>query len=427
MEDNKKLLNKTWEEYKKEGNDFFLKGHMKEAIEQYTLSIDSFKETDKNLAPIYSNRSLAQFKIENYGAALIDSEKAIEADPLFSKSYYRKSSCLFVLGKLKEAISALTYIQKKLEITSNKEVNDKIKYLKQLLKEKSFYECIQYEDEFDKLTPSTLTVEESYKGPVINREIPLTSDKVEELLEFLKDQKKIPKKYVWELCHWAIEVLNKESNVVNINVDGNNVERITVCGDIHGQYYDLLNIFKLNGFPSRKKPYLFNGDFVDRGSFSVEVIIALYLFKVMDPECIYLNRGNHENPDMNKLYGFEGEVVSKYCDKTFIVFKNSFYSLPLAHVLNKQVLVLHGGLFEKEGIKINDLNSFNRKIPIPGQGLMCDMLWADPMEENGRSKSQRGISIQFGPDIAKRFLDDNGLSCFIRIIGEISSNERRRI
>jgi serine/threonine-protein phosphatase 5 len=84
-----------------------------------------------------------------------------------------------------------------------------------------------------------------------------------------------------------------------------------VCGDTHGQYYDLLRIFEMNGPPSRSNPYLFNGDFVDRGSFSVEVIVTLMAWKVLDPECMHMTRGNHEAQSLNKIYGFEGEVKAK--------------------------------------------------------------------------------------------------------------------
>jgi len=77
--------------------------------------------------------------------------------------------------------------------------------------------------------------------------------------------------------------------------------------------------------------------------------------------------------------------------------------LPLCHVLNKKVLVLHGGLFSKDGMKLEDISKLNRKTEIPESGPMCDMLWADPCKMNGRVPSKRGVSMQFGPDIAKKF------------------------
>lgn len=99
----------------------------------------------------------------------------------------------------------------------------------------------------------------------------------------------------------------------------------------------MLNIMNINGFPSAENPYLFNGDFVDRGSFSVEVILTLMAFKLHNPGCIFLNRGNHESPDLTKMYGFEGEVLAKYCRQTYNLFLKMFDHLPLGVVLNKKV------------------------------------------------------------------------------------------
>jgi serine/threonine-protein phosphatase 5 len=79
-----------------------------------------------------------------------------------------------------------------------------------------------------------------------------------------------------------------------------------------GQFYDVLEIFRRNGYPSESHHYLFNGDFVDRGSWSTEVAFLLYAYKVLYPTGVHINRGNHETDDMNKVYGFEGECKSKY-------------------------------------------------------------------------------------------------------------------
>jgi serine/threonine-protein phosphatase 5 len=415
------------ESLKNQANAFFLEGHMEKAVEYYTKAIELVNASDKAAAVYFSNRAFAQIKLENYGSALADAESAIAADPAYPKSYYRKSSSLFALGKLDEAIKELEKILKVLNIVNNADVNEKLKFLRQAKKEKEFLACIQYEDEFDKLDEESIQMESSYDGPVLSRKEPITRDWVLKLLEHMKAQKKLHKKYLWVLLKMVAELLEKEANVVSVSVDGELVPEITVCGDIHGQYYDLLNIFKLNGYPSKERPYLFNGDFVDRGSFSVECVVALYAFKLLDPSCIYLNRGNHENPDLNKMYGFEGEVLAKYCDKTFNLFKHSFYMLPLAHVLSKKVLVLHGGLFEKDGVKIEDLQKINRKQAVPQQGLMCDMLWADPTFKTGRHKSQRGVSIEFGPDVAERFLNDNNLGWLTRASREIAPVEGRRL
>ena len=123
--------------------------------------------------------------------------------------------------------------------------------------------------------------------------------------------------------------------------------KFTVCGDIHGQFFDLMNVFALNGLPSPENPYLFNGDFVDRGSFSVECIFVLFGFKLLYPDSFFMSRGNHESENMNKMYGFEGEVKAKYSALMVDLFTEVYNWLPLCHLLDNKVLVMHGGLFAK--------------------------------------------------------------------------------
>jgi len=129
---------------------------------------------------------------------------------------------------------------------------------------------------------------------------------------------------------------------------------------------------------------------------------------------MHLTRGNHESRSMNKLYGFEGEVKAKYDDKVFALFSDVFDKLPLAYVLNKKVMVTHGGLFSKDGVTLDDLRKIDRFRDIPESGLMADMLWSDPTKENGRHPSKRGISIMYGPDVAHRFLKENNLELLVR-------------
>lgn len=232
------------------------------------------------------------------------------------------------------------------------------------------------------------------------------------MIQRFKDQKSIPKAYVIEILIKALNHFKSLKSLVYIDVPKDS--KITVCGDVHGQYYDLLNIFTLNGYPSKSNPYLFNGDFVDRGSFSLEVILLLLAFKVFDPECIYLTRGNHESKHLNRMYGFEGEVKAKLNSEIYDLFQEVFNWLPLCYVLNKKVMVVHGGLFKEDGVKLKDIEKVDRNRDIPDSGLMCDILWADPMKENGRIPNKRGVSIAFGPDVCRRFLDDNGLELIVR-------------
>jgi serine/threonine-protein phosphatase 5 len=220
------------------------------------------------------------------------------------------------------------------------------------------------------------------------------------------------KKYLWSLLFRLKDILKKYDALVDVEIPAG--KEITICGDTHGQYYDLCNIFKLNGLPSEENPYLFNGDFVDRGSFSVEVVVLLFAWKVANPKSMHLTRGNHETKSMNKLYGFEGEVKEKYDQTTYDLFADIFCYLPLVYVINNKIMICHGGLFSKDGVKLSDLKKIDRIREPPEEGLMTELLWSDPSPMPGRQPSKRGVGMTFGPDVAHRFLDDNKLDYLIR-------------
>ena len=197
--------------------------------------------------------------------------------------------------------------------------------------------------------------------------------------------------------------------------------KITVCGDIHGQFYDLLKIFYLNNLPSEQNPYVFNGDFVDRGHFSTEVVLTLFAWKLALPNHIHLNRGNHETAQINGFYGFKQEVVDKYGENLYDLFCEAFRLLPLCHLINGAVFVVHGGLFSKDDVTLKDIRKLNRYCEPKGiqgsEALICDMLWSDPQHCQGRAPSKRGgrgVGIAFGPDVTERFLLKNSLKMIIR-------------
>jgi serine/threonine-protein phosphatase 5 len=150
--------------------------------------------------------------------------------------------------------------------------------------------------------------------------------------------------------------------IPNTAEDGADPEgSIRVCGDTHGQFYDLLNIFELGGLPSPTNPYLFNGDYCDRGSFSVETVLTLFAWKLCYPTGVYLTRGNHESKNMNKIYGFEGEVKHKHNDTIMTLFTEIFNWLPLCACINQKVFITHGGLCAQDGVKLSDI----RKVQTP--------------------------------------------------------------
>lgn len=228
-------------------------------------------------------------------------------------------------------------------------------------------------------------------------------------MEHYKNQKALHKRYTLQLIEKCKNILLNYQNVVSYKVEDEEV--FTVCGDIHGQYYDLLNLFSINGHPGPNRKYLFNGDFVDRGSFSVECMMTLIAWKCANRDWLHMTRGNHEAKQVNMVYGFKGEVEAKFKDNgVYEAFSELFCALPLAYIFNEQVMVCHGGLPSQDNVTIKMINEEKRFLEIPEKGIMCDMCWADPTPQNGRSPSKRGVSMGFGPDITNAFLDSNKLS-----------------
>ena len=233
----------------------------------------------------------------------------------------------------------------------------------------------------------------------------------------------------------SISVKGAAGSSSSSSTEEGDVGHFTVCGDTHGQFYDLLNIFEKGGFPSETNPYLFNGDFVDRGSFSLETICTLLAIKLACPTGLYMLRGNHETKNMNKIYGFEGEIHHKYDIIVMQHFAIVFRWLPLAAVISNNkgpsplsVFVVHGGIStnianianseaDNKGVGAVSLASIEAVVrgrEPPESGLMADLLWSDPQPLNGRSLSKRGVGFSFGPDYTAAFLEKNNLQLLVR-------------
>lgn len=391
-------------EFKNQGNKALTAGLFQEAHEFYSKAI----ELDSSNAIFFANRAQVEIKLEEYGSAIQDASRAIDLDPKYLKSYYRRAVAFCGVFDYKSAVKDYQTVLK--SQPNEAATRQKLDECKKLLRQAAFAKAIEVEDEPSVL--EKLNLESLVDDDGLDIDDP---DFVNKMIAHFKSGKKLSRKKVYQLILRASEIFDSEPTITDIPVPDNGT--ITVCGDTHGQFYDLLNIFDFNGFPSEKHTYLFNGDFVDRGSWSTEIALTLYALKIKYPKNMYINRGNHETDSMNQTYGFAGECKAKYTNPmVFKAFSESFTKLPLGALIAEKYLVLHGGLFSSDDVTIDDLRKINRFAQRqPGQeGLMMEMLWTDPQPENGRSMSKRGVGLQFGPDVTKRFCDKNGLSAVIR-------------
>ncbi|KAA6383308.1 MAG: putative Serine/threonine-protein phosphatase 5 [Streblomastix strix] len=172
-----------------------------------------------------------------------------------------------------------------------------------------------------------------------------------------------------------------------------------------------------NNLPSVDNPYLFNGDWVDRGPLGCEITLLLFAIKLSVPRAIHLIRGNHESFNCTKDYGFKAEVIDKYDLSVYQNFLHCFNALPICAVINRKAFVVHGGLFGRMNVtleEIKSINRFNEPGEEGGEQLMAQMLWSDASETNGLRPANRPFGVLFGSDVTQSFLDTNSLSIVIR-------------
>lgn len=188
---------------------------------------------------------------------------------------------------------------------------------------------------------------------------------------------------------------------------------LRVCGDIHGQYYDLLRIFEHCGFPGEFN-YLFLGDYVDRGKQSLETICLLLAYKIKYPLKVHLLRGNHESSVTNRIYGFYDECKRRYNVRLWRNFTELFNYLPVAALIDEKILCMHGGL-SPDLRNLSSISEISRPTEIPDSGLLCDLLWSDPDKEVlDFDENDRGVSVVFGEKIVQEFNRKNDLDLIIR-------------
>lgn len=233
---------------------------------------------------------------------------------------------------------------------------------------------------------------------------PLDLDKYVEIARLCKY---LPENDLKRLCDYVCDLLLEESNVQPVSTP------VTVCGDIHGQFYDLCELFRTGGqVPDTN--YIFMGDFVDRGYYSLETFTYLLALKAKWPDRITLLRGNHESRQITQVYGFYDECQTKYgnanawryCTKVFDM-------LTIAALIDEQILCVHGGL--SPDIKtLDQIRTIERNQEIPHKGAFCDLVWSDPEDVDTWAISPRGAGWLFGAKVTNEFVHINNLKLICR-------------
>uniref|UniRef100_A0A8D3D4P2 Serine/threonine-protein phosphatase n=1 Tax=Scophthalmus maximus TaxID=52904 RepID=A0A8D3D4P2_SCOMX len=287
----------------------------------------------------------------------------------------------------------------------------------------------------------SIEVPDSYTGPRLT--FPMTFCGVSKVVQAFKHKQQLHARYVLQLLRETWRLLRILTNISHVSTC--HTKEITICGDLHGHLEDLLLIFYKNGLPSSEKPYVFNGDFVDRGKNSLEILLILFGFLLVYPNDVHLNRGNHEDHIVNLRYGFTKEVLGKYRvhgKKILNLLQKIFSWLPLATVIDHKVLIVHGGISattDLNAIARVDRHKYVSALRPPNMLMqyvyyiiytsplssvltmtdsstqIVDVLWSDPMPQNGCIPNEvRGGGCYWGPDVTEEVLGRHNLQLLIR-------------
>lgn len=248
---------------------------------------------------------------------------------------------------------------------------------------------------------------------------------------------KFRREHIIALTKACQEVVSSQPIVLRLNTP------IKIFGDIHGQYDDLMRFFEFWGEPSEEPgvgdinstDYLFLGDYVDRGVYSLETICLLMALKIKYPDKIHLLRGNHEDHLINSTFGFFEECECRLSDdamceelNVFKVINEFFEYLPLVAIVENEIVCVHGGIGSSFS-QIEEVEKIQRPVPVVHEAItkqdqiIMDILWSDPTdndEEKGiqpnviRDSKSYGNIVKYGPDIVNSFLEKNNCHMIIR-------------
>jgi serine/threonine-protein phosphatase 6 catalytic subunit len=231
---------------------------------------------------------------------------------------------------------------------------------------------------------------------------------LDEWISLIKDCKYLPENHLKKLCAIVSEILIEEANIQPVP------SPVTICGDIHGQFYDMEELFRHGGeVPDTR--YIFMGDFVDRGYYSLETFTRLLTLKARYPDRIVLLRGNHESRQITQVYGFYDECLNKYGNaNAWSTCCEVFDLLTIAALIDEEILCVHGGL-SPEITTLDQIRSIDRGQEVPHEGAFCDLVWSDPEESiDDWATSPRGAGWLFGSRVAEEFLEINDLTLLCR-------------
>jgi len=250
---------------------------------------------------------------------------------------------------------------------------------------------------------------------------------LEVLSDHLNREGRLSMEDAFYLIRSTTEIYKKEPNLLPLR------DPITVCGDIHGQFFDLLRLMEAGGDPASTQ-YLFLGDYVDRGCFSTECVFFLCAHKLSFPDSFYQIRGNHECRHLTSFFNFKDECLYKYSLELYDAVMAMFDHLPIAATINGKFLCCHGGL-SPDISTLEDISELDRFQEVPREGPFCDLLWADPVDDDKEAEvdeyedpdsmdaepttwfaynETRQCSYVFGIDAVTTFLKKNNLTAIIR-------------